>query len=56
MFEDSDPHFIQILQEAVEHRHQISGCQVITQNQSQLMNGERECPPDLPLTHINNTS
>lgn len=51
MLEDADADLVQVLQEAVEDGHQMSGGQLIAQDQSQFVDGERQRPPHLPLTH-----
>lgn len=49
VFKDSHTHFVQILQEAIEDRHQASCCQLIPENHCQFMNGESKDTADLPL-------
>lgn len=49
VFEDTNTHFIQVLQEAIENWHQISSCELIPQDHSQLVDGESQSAPHLPL-------
>lgn len=41
MAQHSDPNLIQILEEAVEYRDQVSACNLRPHNHSKLMDGER---------------
>ena len=49
MFEDPYPHLVQVLEEAVEDGHQVSCCQLVPQDQGQLVDGEGQRPTHLPL-------
>lgn len=50
MLENSDAHLIQVFEEAVKNRHQVSCCELIPQNHSELVDGERQRPPHFPLS------
>lgn len=49
VFEHADADFIQVFEEPVEDGHQVGCRQLISQNNSQLVDGERQCAPHLPL-------
>lgn len=49
MFEHANADFIQVFQETIEDRHQISCCQLVSKNYCQLMNGESQSTSHLPL-------
>lgn len=49
VFEHADADLIQVFEEAIEDGHQISCCELVTQNHCQLMDGECQRTPHLPL-------
>lgn len=49
MFEHADADFIQVFEEPVEDGHQVGCRQLISQNNGQLVDGEGQCAPHLPL-------
>lgn len=49
MFEHTDANLIQVFEEAVEDGHQVGRCQLIPQNDRQLVDGERQRASHLPL-------
>lgn len=49
MLQHADANFIQIFQEAVEYGNQISGCQLVAQDNRQFMDRESQCASHFPL-------
>ena len=49
VFEHSDAHFIEVLEELVKHRHEVSARDGVTEDQRQLVHRERQRAPHLPL-------
>ena len=49
MFEHANADLVQVFEEPVEDGHQIGGCQLVSQDHCQLVDGERQSTPHLPL-------
>ncbi|KAF3856618.1 hypothetical protein F7725_017341 [Dissostichus mawsoni] len=49
VFEHANADLVQVFEEPVEDGHQIGGCQLVSQDHCQLMDGERQSTPHLPL-------
>lgn len=49
VFKHADADLIQVFEESVEDGHQVGCRQLVSQNDSQLVDGERQCAPHLPL-------
>lgn len=51
MFEHANADLVQVFEETIEDRHQISCCQLVSQDNGQLVDGESQRTPHLPLQH-----
>lgn len=49
MFEHTDADLIQVFEEAIEDGHQISCCELVSQDHCQLVDREGQRAPHLPL-------
>lgn len=49
MFEHANADLVQVFEETVEDGHQVSGCQLVSQDNRQLVDGESQRTPHLPL-------
>lgn len=49
MFEHANADLIQVFEETVEDWYQISCCQLVPQDNRQLVYGKSQCTPHLPL-------
>lgn len=49
MLEHADADLIQVFEEAVEDGHQVGGGQLVSQDDRQLVDGESQRAPHLPL-------
>ena len=49
MFEHTNADLIQVFQETIKDGHQISRCQLVSQDHCQLVDGEGERTPHFPL-------
>ena len=50
MLQHADAHFVQVAEEHVKHRQQVTTGDVLADDQRQLVNRERQRPPHLPLS------
>lgn len=49
MFEHADADFVQVFEEPVEDGHQVGRCQLVSQDNRQLVDGEGQRASHLPL-------